>query len=235
MRYCGFLIEVEMFDYTNKEKLSFKQKIIYIWSDLCDEYEWHGLWGMVVNITRYWPVIRTYHEIMDWIRYRTYDKYHILKINTLSIGYHEYDEILLHANFEILNRFMVHRNGYFDEEVEKQLKELHHWWNHIYPHYDDFAPEENWLYTRRYLFPSLYPINWDYFGNPTEFAWKNRIKLTACEFDKNNVPTQYSVDLNLTDEDRNHMDESSRYEDKVKQEIEDKLIQLIKLRGYLWD
>jgi hypothetical protein len=38
-------------------------------------------------------------EPADWIRYRTYDKYHVIKPKTLEAGYHSPQERIMHATF----------------------------------------------------------------------------------------------------------------------------------------
>lgn len=52
-----------------------------------------------------YPIKWKYDAIRYWIRYRTYDKYHV--INTgLTPGYYEIDRLMLHGNFNMLKDFV---------------------------------------------------------------------------------------------------------------------------------
>lgn len=62
-----------------------------------------------------YPVKRIKDAIKYWIRYRTYDKYHVLDTG-LEPGYYSIDWQMLHVNFNILKEFV---------EVETAL---HHYW-----------------------------------------------------------------------------------------------------------
>jgi hypothetical protein len=51
------------------------------------------------------PVKWKYEAIRDWIRYRTYDKYHIVKTE-LKPNYYDKRTIMLHVNFDMLKDFV---------------------------------------------------------------------------------------------------------------------------------
>lgn len=62
------------------------------------------------------PIKWKFDAISDWIRYRTYDKYHV--INTgLPHGYADKDTLMLHVNFNLLKDYV---------EVEIAMRE---WWS----------------------------------------------------------------------------------------------------------
>ncbi len=51
------------------------------------------------------PVKWTYKDIRGWIRYRTYDRYHVIKTG-LKPGYYDIDTRMLHGCFEMLKEFV---------------------------------------------------------------------------------------------------------------------------------
>lgn len=74
-----------------------------------------------------YPVKWRYEAITDWIRYRTYDKYHIVKTG-LEPGYQEVDRIMLHTNFNLLKDFVEiskASRSYWSDDVPKTWCEEH--------------------------------------------------------------------------------------------------------------
>lgn len=51
------------------------------------------------------PIKWKYNKICDWIRYRTYDKYHIVSTG-LEPGYYDKDHLMLNVNFNLLKDFV---------------------------------------------------------------------------------------------------------------------------------
>jgi len=51
------------------------------------------------------PVKWKYEKIHDWVRYRTYDRYHIVKTG-LEPSYYDACTVMLHVNFNILKEFV---------------------------------------------------------------------------------------------------------------------------------
>jgi len=51
------------------------------------------------------PITHRYTRISDWIRYRTYDRYHVVKTG-LEPGYYDVQNTVLHVNFNILKEFV---------------------------------------------------------------------------------------------------------------------------------
>lgn len=85
-----------------------------------------------------WPITRRYERISQWIRYRTSDKYHI--VNTgLTPGYYSNDDIILHANFNILKTFVEVELSRFSCWSSKSNKKVS-WWKKYIPFYYKFFP-----------------------------------------------------------------------------------------------
>lgn len=64
-----------------------------------------------------------YRRIHDWVRYRTYNKYH--KVDTgLPPGYYEIDKKMLHVNFNMLKNFVENELAWhsyiWSEDAEKE-------------------------------------------------------------------------------------------------------------------
>jgi len=68
------------------------------------------------------PLRWKYEAIRDWIRYRTYDRYHIVKTE-LKPAYYDKRTIMLHVNFDMLKDFvegeLAWRDWCFDENRRK--------------------------------------------------------------------------------------------------------------------
>jgi hypothetical protein len=68
-------------------------------------------------------------EARLWVRYRTYDKYHVVNIPTLSKRYYDCDMRLLHASFALFSEFVEVELSHFTFacSYEKYKKEIP-WW-----------------------------------------------------------------------------------------------------------
>lgn len=62
-----------------------------------------------------------YERLTDWIRYRTYDKYHIVKTD-LEPAYYDKDTILLHVNFSILVDYVEIECAWMSDVFDKKRK-----------------------------------------------------------------------------------------------------------------
>ena len=74
-----------------------------------------------------YPFKWKYEAITYWIRYRTFDKYHIVKTG-LKPGYNEVDNIMLHVNFNLLKDFVEVSQAYrtyWQDDVPKTWCEQH--------------------------------------------------------------------------------------------------------------
>jgi len=57
----------------------------------------------------------------DWVRYRTYDKYHIVHTD-LEPAYYDKDTLLLHANFSILAQFVEVECAWMNDVFDKKKR-----------------------------------------------------------------------------------------------------------------
>lgn len=89
-----------------------------------------------------WPIKHRYEKLSQWIRYRTSNKYHVVKTG-LTPGYYSNDTIILHANFNILKTF-----------VEVDLSAFSYWSN-------DSTTKPNWW--KRYIpfYYSVFPVKYN--------------------------------------------------------------------------
>ena len=74
-----------------------------------------------------YPIKWKYEEISYWIRYRTFDKYHVVKTG-LKPDYHTEDTIMLHVNFNLLKDFVEISQAYrtyWQDDVPKTWYEKH--------------------------------------------------------------------------------------------------------------
>jgi len=76
-----------------------------------------------------WPVKHKWQAINDWIRYRTINRYHIIRLD-LSPDYHGAEEQILHANFKILKDFV---------EIESA-------WHYLWQHPEEDINRKNFFY-----------------------------------------------------------------------------------------
>jgi len=76
-------------------------------------------------------------DLYNWIRYRTWNRYHILKMRYLKPGWHDEDELLIHSMFEVLSQFIEGEDKYQivawdsnpqDKHAWKEMNELYKWW-----------------------------------------------------------------------------------------------------------
>lgn len=76
-------------------------------------------------------------DLFHWIGYRTWKKFHVLKLRYLKPGYYDADTRLIHAMFEILCQFMENEKPEeivnWDSDPEhkhawKEMNELYKWW-----------------------------------------------------------------------------------------------------------
>lgn len=85
------------------------------------------------------PMIWKYEAIDQWIRHRTYDKYHIVKTG-LKPGYYDIDTLMLHSNFNMLKDFV---------EVEQAIHT--YWWS-------DECKNASWFEKHMPFYRTFYPF-----------------------------------------------------------------------------
>jgi hypothetical protein len=167
--------------------------------------------------------VRQLQDFMWAIRYRTYKKFHIVKLD-LKPGYHDIDQRLVHANFCLLVQYVEKEKPFehidWDSDdghknAAKEIKELYKWWKEVYPNYDKHNP----LFADDVKCPEhdskVYTVDED--GDPLTYVWEDK-------------PGQEEIKRKF----KEACLASHEYEKKQEEEIEANLIRLIKIRGYLW-
>jgi len=102
-----------------------------------------------------YPVTWKYKRVRDWIRYRTYDKYHV--INTgLAPSYYGVDTQMLHANFNMLKDFV---------EVEQAI--CSYWWS-------DDSKKASWCEKHMPFYRAFYPFRRPDLGI-RHFEWASKL------------------------------------------------------------
>lgn len=203
-----------------------------------------------------YPIKWKYQAISSWIRYRTYDKYHVLKTG-LEPRYYEIETLMLHVNFNMLKDFV---------EVEQAI---HSYWC------SDEAKNASWCERHMPFYRFFYPfrrpdlglkhLDWaSTLDNPTLPAfeqspaqavaaretkalylwWVNdrpaRKEIEYHPYDEQGLGMLGSLDddFNRDAEDyKKHvesMEARTVQEEAWNQEDEDMLIRLIKIRRSLW-
>lgn len=167
--------------------------------------------------------VRQLQDFIWAIRYRTYKKFHVVKMD-LKPGYYDIDTRLVHANFCLLAEYVEKEKPFeiidWDSDdghknAAKEIKELYKWWKEVYPNYDKHNP----LYAEDVKCPDkeFIPHKIDADGDPETYEWKDK-------------PGQEEVVKKF----KEACEASWEYEKKQEEEIEANLIRLIKIRKYLW-
>lgn len=72
-----------------------------------------------------WPIAHRYTDIKNWVRFRTYDKYHVLKTG-LPPGYNDKPEQMLHVNFNLLVDYVEVELAWLNYITDDSIKRP--WW-----------------------------------------------------------------------------------------------------------
>lgn len=204
------------------------------------------------------------NRCLDYIRYRTYDKYNIIKIHSLTPNYYDTDTRLLHGMFDLLVDFIevekAHMNMVFSEEFRNQnfFKREWYWLRQRFidlrnrtsgMEYLDWeinqsecldqaecAKEQKELYI---WWKDIRPNR----GDPmdlsgwSEFCDKYRNKLwifKPCEDNPGFSELVDSLTPEEKEEEKQILEKCWKIENAQNQEDEDMLIRLIKIRQSLW-
>jgi hypothetical protein len=207
------------------------------------------------------PIKWKWEAISDWIRYRTYDKYHVVKTG-LKPQYYDKDTLMLHMNFNLLKEFVEEelswRSWCFEDEKKEPLTFVQKW----VPLGRRFFPYNNPERGIKYLEweatlddPSLPPHE----QSPHQ-AVMAREKLALYDWWINGRPGRVEIELpahpkrksNDTDEELDIFDDDydrtspeyaeyleildKRSEQEEQRSIEDTemLLRLVKVRGSMW-
>ena len=204
-----------------------------------------------------YPIKWKYEAISDWIRYRTYGRYHILDTG-LAPGYYEIDRLMLHVNFNMLKNFVEVEQAIRSYYWSDDYKEIATWCEKHMPFYRKFYPFRRpdlgikhleWASTLDD--PSLPP----YEQSPAQaiaaretlilYKWwvemrPARKEIEHVHYDDQGLGMMSSLD---DDFDRNApdfkahdaaMEASMKQEEQWNQEDDDMLIRLVKIRRSLW-
>jgi len=166
----------------------------------------------------------------NWIRYRTWDRFHVLKMRYLKPGYHDADERLINAIFEVLCDFMENEKP--DEIVNwdsdtghkhawSEMTILYKWWTGIRQFRDDYNP---------LFFPGIEAPSLEFSDRTTEQI------LNPITGKKEYTRELHFKHTSKEAEERWHKacEECTVWEEKCDKEDEEMMIRLIKIRHYLW-
>lgn len=199
------------------------------------------------------PVRWKYRKLVDWIRYRTTDRYHVVKTG-LEPGYAEKSEIMLYVNFTLLKDYvevdLARRWLHTDEEKQS-------WYSKYVPSYHLFFPFRRPDLGIKYLeWASTLddPTLPTYEQSPAQaeyarevhilYKWwvdgrPGRVRLRPVRpqpIDVDNVGLFVNYDYN-SDEYKEYeaeLDMASAQQDEWHKEDNEMLIRLIKTRDGLW-
>lgn len=195
-------------------------------------------------------------DIKDFIRYRVYDRYNIIKIHSLKPGYWDADTRLLHGMFDLLVDFIeiekAHMHKIFDDTGKyKWYKRLHGWvpfikdrdpeagldyldWEIEFakdcPGQSESAQEQKILYLWWKKFPER-KDPWQEWYDFHDSMW-SKYALLVKDLSRFNMG-KIMTGLELNEESR-LLKRCQELESSNTQEEEDMLIRLIKVRECLW-
>ena len=101
---------------------------------------------MAIKIRRIHNTIR--YKWYD-IRCAVWDRYNVIKVDTLPPTWQDTDEKLLHVCFQLLVDYVEKEKCFdridwdYDEDHKKigdEIRELYHWWKEVYPHLEETLP-----------------------------------------------------------------------------------------------
>jgi hypothetical protein len=198
-----------------------------------------------------------YEKVHDWIRYRTYDRYHIVDTG-LEPGYHDVTNQMLHVNFNLLKEFVECEQAWSRYLWSGEYEETASWLEKHMPFYRRFVPFRRpdlgiahfeWAATLDD--PSLPPhercdhqavaareilalYKWWVIDRPA----RKEIEYTSYDHQGMGMLGCFDDDFDETAEDyqahRASMDAASKQEEDWEKEDEEMLIRLIKIRKSLW-
>ena len=200
-----------------------------------------------------YPVKWKYEAITMWIRYRTYDKYHIVKTG-LEPGYREVDSIMLHTNFNLLKDFVeisLASRSYWQDDVKKTWCETHMpFYRIFYPFcqpdlgikhlewastLDDptLPPHEQSVEQAKHAKETLALYKWWVDVRPN----RKKVEIRHIKSDSKNPLDIFNPKVRLTKEYklyRSDLEKSYKQEEKWDAEDDKMLVRLVKIRRGLW-
>lgn len=197
-----------------------------------------------------YPVKRAYEEIWWGIRYRTFDRYHIVKTGEPP-GYRDTDHIILYVNFNLLKDFVEiskASRSYWPDDVPKTWAEKHMpFYTVFYPFrrpdlgvkhlkwemtLDDpsLPPFEQSVQQAKYARETYALYNWWVEDRP------NRVEI-VCRHPPGSIDSIFSNKNRNTPEYKiyeSDLKAASKQEEKWHKEDDKMLIRLMKIRRGLW-
>lgn len=202
------------------------------------------------------PIVWKCKAISDWIRYRTYDRYHVVDTG-LPPSYYDAERRLFHANFNILKDFveveLAWRTYIWSEEVDNASL-----WKRKIPFYRFFKPFRSREYGLKHLDwasslddPSLPPnercdhqaissreirelyLWWvDVYPNrkleeSPGYSDQGLGIMSSIDDDFDGDAPDYKLDEEIRERNR-------KLEEQWEEEDTEMLVRLVKVRGHLW-
>jgi len=167
-------------------------------------------------------------DIYNWIRYRTWNRYHVLKMRYLKPGWHDEDELLIHSMFEVLSQFVDGENEYhivdwssdpLQEHAWEEMNILYEWWKQRQK-----CDYNNPLFKSDVKAPSIKK------GKPTG-KYINPITKKEEQYFKMEFSHQSPEEAKIWNK---ACEDSWIFEEKCDKEDEEMMIRLIKIKQYLW-
>ena len=203
------------------------------------------------------PLKWKYEEISDWIRYRTYARYHVVETG-LEPNYYDLETRMLHANFNMLKDFV---------EIEQAQR--------LYWYSDEYKEKASWCEKHLPFYYKFYPfrrpdlgiknLDWEatlddptlpyYDQSPSQaqaareikalYIWWVKDRPARTEIDYISYNDQGLGILSSLDDDfdreaedfKNHvksLEDQTKQEEEWHDEDEKMFIRLIKIRRSLW-
>jgi len=207
-----------------KEKLSLRTQFRRWRKSFFSQIKWYGIFGAIWKEIDNLPGFRHANQFYWWIKY-TIKPYNVVKIKTLTHSWHDRDEVILHANFQILVDFIEKEKPFevtvWDENQDdankaQTLKNLYHWWTVIRPNRVDSYDIKEMKETENkedFDLDTMFEVNGtDEDGDPASYLWKN----------------------NDTDERKAARKIADKVEEGYESEDTQMLHMLIDIRKYMW-
>lgn len=186
-------------------------------------------------------ILITYFHDLKY-KLKTYiNPYNVIKIDSLPRSYVDPVEKMLHANFQILKDF-VEKEWECDPHL-LNIDEERKWVEETFTDVKTQQEHLNCLIDQNRIHQSIFDLYiwWTKTRNnrkEPEFTGKERLDNTTedevIERDDYGDPTLYRWNCNFTEEYKKHLDEYRKFETDCENEDQEKLLELIKLRNFLW-
>ena len=167
-------------------------------------------------------------DLFNWFYYRVWNRFHILKLQYLHPGYHDADEILVHAMFQALCNFIEKEKPAeivnWDSDPEhkhawKEMNELYEWWK----------KRQNRDKENPILQPNIKSPDMKF--TPTGKKWLNPQTKKEESTSKMDFVHKSKKDQKRWEK---ACDDSGKWEEKCFKDDTEMMARLIKVRPYMW-